>query len=194
MKNIFNLKSIKNQIFILLIFIIFASCTFNRSKNNLISKLDLKNKNIILNNNNIMFLFNNDKKTTELNAYTKNILKNYELKFTPLREKNLNNSFSFFIHYQDKDNYYRLNIFNDTGKIHLYKKSGKKIKNIIYTYIKPFYYNRENNNYKIKVQDNNFLIICNNKVIFSDKLDYYRGKFGIGASGKKGDKVKIILN
>jgi len=183
----------KNYIIIVvsLFFIIIFSC--GTKKHYLLSDLNIKNKNIILKENEILFLFNIDD-IKEYSAFTKKKYSKYEFSFIPWRETGLNNSLSIYIHYQNSKNYCRLNLFLDNGIIHLYQNNENKVKTLIYKPIKPIYFVNEDDIIKMEINKNIITLKVNDKIFYSDKINFYEGKFGIGAYGKKGDKAKIIFN
>ena len=133
------------------------------------------------------------KKTDIKLKITKKDFSESNLVFTPLRKFNFENSFFIFLNYRDNDNHIRLNIFLDTGKIHLYKKDNGKVKTYLYSKIRPFYNNHEDNTYELGIKDRFLSFTINNQLIFSKKIFFSYGKIGIGAYGKKGDQVEFIF-
>jgi hypothetical protein len=185
----FNLNKHK-VIFVILILFIMVGCS-KKFKHPVISNLK-KSNNIIIDKNIVSFLFNSDN-LKEITTFTKKNFTECNLVFTPLRKFNLNNSFSVFVNYKNNSNYIRLDIFLDNGKIHLYEKKRDKVKTYLYSKIRPFYNIHEENIYELDLKNNHLSLILNNQSIISKKISFSYGKIGVGAYGKKGDKVKFIF-
>jgi hypothetical protein len=188
------MKKVNNALlFFLILFLVLNLGCSKQSKNSVVSDLDVKNKKgINLNKEELAFNFF-DEKASFLKVLTKNEFSKYSLTFTPVGKKSPENPLSILIRYRDENNYCRLNIFLDTGKVHLYQKAGKSTKNLLYSQISNFSQNFNNNIFNIRTDADKLSLRVNENILFSGSIEIKKGKIGAGAYGKKGDTAKFIF-
>lgn len=187
------------QVTLIIVVIVFlvslTACTGKKKiKDPVFSALMAVEETIEKDEDSISFLFH-ENRVVEKSLFTKQDFSSARLRFTPWREKDIDSSFSLFLQYKDKDNFYRMNIFSGSGKVHFFKKEGKKITTLFYDRVDGYNsINRLENIFTVNLNENAVTCSVNDKIFCTENLEYKKGKIGFGAYGKQESKAQFIFS
>jgi hypothetical protein len=97
-----------------------------------------------------------------------------------------------YLAFLNDGNYYRINIYPESGKILFYRKEAGRLNTLYNGTPVPYRMGTDGTPLLIDLTKNELVLECSGKQFFTGSLQW-SGKAGFSANGVKGDKVELLL-